>query len=134
MSSEYANKLKKIAFTSELYNGLAQSFDQFPSLCEAPATISRKLNALTHFTLALSEDGAGPEYSSDEDDEEDNEGHGEDEEVINHVEVENTAAQPQDDESNGVQDDEHRESEDDGECADSLDEETIVRRFLDPPG
>jgi hypothetical protein len=67
MSSEYASSLKKVAFTKDVYNGLVESFERFPGLCEGPATVLRELKGLTHFTLVLSEDGAGLDFSDGED-------------------------------------------------------------------
>ncbi|KAG0645928.1 hypothetical protein D0Z07_7844 [Hyphodiscus hymeniophilus] len=88
MCSEFTSKLRKIALTSEIYNGLAQSSEQFPDFCERPTTVLRKFKGLRHFTLALSEDGAGFEYFDDsehefvdadeEDDDEDEDGDDED--------------------------------------------------------
>lgn len=141
MSSEHAKRLRNVAFTSEIYNGLAQSFDQFPSLCEAPVTVLRKLEGLAHFTLALSEDGAGFEYSDDEEDggedegeneDEDNEEAGGNEESTNQPhEVENIAALALAGESDTAQDDTVHEPRDEEESGGSLDEDAIVRRFLD---
>ena len=71
MSLESVHKLRNVAFTSEIYDGLARSFGQFPIHCEGPATILRKMKGLNHFALVLSEDGAGFEYSEDEDEDED---------------------------------------------------------------
>ena len=138
MSSEYANTLRKVAFTSEIYDGLAQAFSQFPSLCEAPATILRKLKGLTHFTLAVSEDGAGFEYSSDRGEEDEDEEDGDEEDGENEEgdtsrpdEEGYNSALDHDEESNTIQDDGYNEPDKEGESEDSPNDEATVRQFLD---
>jgi hypothetical protein len=131
MSSEYANKLRKVAFTSEIYDGLAQAFSQFPILCEAPATILRKLEGLTHFTLVISEDGAGFEYSSDEESEDENtyqsneDSEGED--TSQPDEERGSSALAHGEEWNTVQDEGGHEPEEEDEVKDFLNEEATVR-------
>ena len=124
MSSESASRLRKVAFTSEIYNGLAQSCEQFPSLCERPATVLRRLKGLTHFTLALSDDGAGFDY---DDDDEAYEVEDEDEEGGYEEDAQDRSNRDgSENESNG-----ERELRYDGETEDTLDEGAVVRQFLD---
>ena len=107
MSSGYANTLRKEAFISEIYDGLAQASSQFPSLCEAPITILRKLKGLTHSTLAVSEDVAGFEFSSDGEEEYEDEEYGENDEgdTGQPDEERHNSALDRDEESNTVQND-----------------------------
>jgi hypothetical protein len=137
LCSEYANKLRNVAFTSEIYNGLAQSLDQFPGLCEGPATVLRRLEGLTHFTLVISEDGAGFEYSGDDEDEvedeedEDEEDKEDGQDIVQGDEVGNIIQLNQAAESNAAEDDAKLVPRGEKEPEDSLDEDTIIRRFLD---
>jgi hypothetical protein len=57
LDAEHVKKLSKIAIASDIYEGLERSGTEFPTLCDRPAAILRKLEGLKHFTLALSEDG-----------------------------------------------------------------------------
>lgn len=137
MSSQYANKLREVAFTSDIYDGLTQSFDQFPGLCEGPATILRGLKGLTHFTLVVSEDGAGFEYADDEDhedgeddDRDEADGVGEDENVDDTQDITQADEIDASGSNTGVSNAEP-ELGDQGEPDDALDDDTIVRQFLD---
>lgn len=85
MTAESSSQLKRIAFTSEIYNGLAESFEEFPKLCQRPASILRQLKSLTHFTLVLSDEGADFDY--DEDDDEDEEGNEQEGLNINYLDI-----------------------------------------------
>lgn len=126
MASEHAQKLRKVAFTSEIYNGLARSSDQFPILCEGPAAVLRGLKGLKHFTLALSEDGAGFEYSEGDEDEGEDEGDGEveHEDEIDDVGTDAHSAEPSTNNGNA-------EQEDGADNEETLDENSIVRKLLD---
>ena len=53
MSLEYTSKIKSIAFSSDIFTGLADSNRKYQKLCEPPARILRNLKALEHFTMAL---------------------------------------------------------------------------------
>lgn len=123
LRSECANKLRNVALTSEICDGLWESWEQFPSFCEGPARILRMLEGMTHFTLVLLEDGAGFDYSDDEDDQdggtdeaEDVEGNGEED-----------TNQP---DTTQNQKDARQEPDDEGESMESLEENSDVLRFL----
>jgi hypothetical protein len=53
MGSEYVGKIKNIAFTNDVFRGLADSNERFPQLCDPPARILRNMKALQHFNLVL---------------------------------------------------------------------------------
>ncbi|CZR55666.1 uncharacterized protein PAC_05554 [Phialocephala subalpina] len=53
---EHINRLQHIAFTAPVWQGLRHTHHEFPTAALSPATILRKLEGLTDFTLAVSED------------------------------------------------------------------------------
>lgn len=57
LNTDHANRLRRVAFTSDVYTGLEYSNRRFPMLCSHPMAVLRKLEGLTHFTLVISEDG-----------------------------------------------------------------------------
>ncbi len=69
MYSDYANVIKRLAFTADVYLGMKIVYEAFPNLVAPPARVLRKMHSLTHFTLVLMEDGAG--FDDDESDFED---------------------------------------------------------------
>lgn len=71
LNTEHAKRLRKISIASDVYNGLERSATKFPTLCPHPAAVLRKLEALTHFTLAVSEDGESGIYDDTTDSSED---------------------------------------------------------------
>ncbi|PMD38471.1 hypothetical protein L207DRAFT_514374 [Hyaloscypha variabilis F] len=69
LNTEHTNRLRKIAWSSEVYNGLEQAAIEFPTVCLGPTAVLRKLENLTHFILALGEDGEGDLYGDSTDSE-----------------------------------------------------------------
>ncbi|KAK2627495.1 hypothetical protein QTJ16_003461 [Diplocarpon rosae] len=66
MNLEYTGLIKRIAFTEEVYFGMKQVHQAFPKLVDPPAAVLRKMRRLTHFSLALMDDGK--EFSFDAED------------------------------------------------------------------
>jgi hypothetical protein len=64
LDAEHVSKLRNIAVLSQIYQGLEEASIEFPKLCDRPSAILRKLRGLTHFTLALSEDGEQDIYDT----------------------------------------------------------------------
>ncbi|KAF8854018.1 hypothetical protein BDZ45DRAFT_60142 [Acephala macrosclerotiorum] len=58
---EHINRLQHIAFTAPVWQGLRHTHHEFPTVTLSAATILRKLEGLTHFTLAVSEDDSAEE-------------------------------------------------------------------------
>jgi hypothetical protein len=79
LDAEHVSKLCKIAITSDIYVGLDEYGVKFPTLCDGPAAILRKLEGLTHFTFALPNEYETIKGRSDDgyvtDNDEDNEDH-----------------------------------------------------------
>ncbi|KAE9368774.1 hypothetical protein N431DRAFT_428533 [Stipitochalara longipes BDJ] len=69
-NAEHTKNLRKVAMSSEVYDGMEQSAIEFPTLCRRPSAVLRRLEGLTHFILALSEDGEGDLYGDSTDDSE----------------------------------------------------------------
>lgn len=65
LEAEHVKRIHKIAIASDIYDGLGHSASKFPTFYDRPSGILRKLESLTHFTLALAEDGEGDIYDSD---------------------------------------------------------------------
>jgi 2EXR family len=66
LGAKFANQVRHLAITSEMYLGLVESAVKFPALCFWPPTILQKLKGLTHFTLVLSEDEMSLNYLIDD--------------------------------------------------------------------
>jgi hypothetical protein len=75
LDAEHVKNLSKIAFASDIYAGLDESATEFPTLRDQPPAILRKLEGLTSFTLALSEDRERSVYNIFTFDDRDDEGH-----------------------------------------------------------
>lgn len=71
LNTEYANRVRKVAMSGDVYDGLEQIATEFPTLCHRPMAILRQLEGLRHFILALPEDGEGDLYDDVSDDSED---------------------------------------------------------------
>ncbi|CZT47091.1 uncharacterized protein RSE6_07620 [Rhynchosporium secalis] len=66
MDSKFMSSIKRVAFTEDVYFGMRLLYESFPLLVDSPGAIVRKMQGLSHFTLALMEDGGGYGWDSDE--------------------------------------------------------------------
>jgi 2EXR family len=72
LNTEHARAMKKFALSSGVYEGLEEVAAAYPTLCLPFPAVLRKLEELTHFTLAISDDGEltaydyDPEHASNE--------------------------------------------------------------------
>lgn len=56
MDSEYVGKIKRLAFTDDVYMGMKQVYEAFPNLVEGPGAVLLRMGGLSHFSLVLMED------------------------------------------------------------------------------
>jgi hypothetical protein len=65
LNTEHARAMKKFALSSGVYEGLEEVAAAYPTLCLPFPAVLRKLEGLTHFTLAISDDGELTAYDYD---------------------------------------------------------------------
>jgi hypothetical protein len=65
LNTEHARAMKKFALSSGVYEGLGEVAAAYPTLCLPFPAVLRKLEELTHFTLAISDDGELTAYDYD---------------------------------------------------------------------
>jgi 2EXR family len=66
IKTKYVNRLRKVAITTEIYEALQFSADEFPTLCPRPTGVLRGLKGLTHFILVLSDNMDQDVFNSDD--------------------------------------------------------------------
>ncbi|KAI9047675.1 hypothetical protein LZ554_008386 [Drepanopeziza brunnea f. sp. 'monogermtubi'] len=65
MDSDYVGRIKRVALTNDVYMGLKQVHELFPSLLDGPGAVLRKMGGLSHLSLVLMEDGGDYDDESD---------------------------------------------------------------------
>jgi hypothetical protein len=65
LNTEHTRAMKKFALSSGVYEGLEEVAAAYPTLCLPFPAVLRKLEGLTHFTLAISDDGELTAYDYD---------------------------------------------------------------------
>ncbi len=65
LNTEHARTMNRFALSSGVYEGLEEVAAQYPTLCLRSLAVLRRLEGLTHFILAISDDGELTAYDYD---------------------------------------------------------------------